>query len=48
VFFSENSIQNLLLFSSRIGFSIFVLLEFGVGMCILDMMLLGGMQRFIG
>jgi hypothetical protein len=40
--FSENLIQNWLMFSGGMGFSIFGLLEFGVGRCFLAMMLLGG------
>jgi hypothetical protein len=48
VLFSENLIQNWLMFSGGMGFSIFGLLEFGVGMCFLAMMLLGGMYRFLG
>jgi hypothetical protein len=40
--------QNWLIFSGGMGFSIFGLLEFGVGRIFFDMMLLGGMRRFIG
>jgi hypothetical protein len=49
VLFSKNLIQNWLMFSGRMGLSIFGLLEFGLaGRCFLDMMLLGGVKRFIG
>jgi hypothetical protein len=48
VLFSENLIQNWLMFSVGIGFSIFGLLGFGVGRGFLDIMLLGGIYRFIG
>jgi hypothetical protein len=42
VLFSENLTQNWLMFSSGMGFSIFGLLEFGVGRCFFAIMLLGG------
>jgi hypothetical protein len=42
VLFSENLIQNWLMFSIGMGLNIFGLLEFGVGICFLDIMLLGG------
>jgi hypothetical protein len=42
VLFSENLIQNWLMFSGGMGFSIFYLLGFGVGICFLEIMLLGG------
>jgi hypothetical protein len=48
VFVSENWIQIFLMFSSGMGFSIFGLLAFGVGKCVLAMIWLGGMYRFIG
>jgi hypothetical protein len=48
VLFSENLIQNWLMFSIGMGLNIFGLLEFGVGICFLDIMLLGGIWRFIG
>jgi hypothetical protein len=48
VLFSENLIQNWLMFLSGMGLSMFGLLEFGVGICFLDIMLLGGIYRFIG
>jgi hypothetical protein len=48
VFVSENFIRNLLMFSGGMGFSIFGLLLFGMGKCVLAMMQLGGMYRFIG
>jgi hypothetical protein len=48
VLFSENLMQNWLMFLGGMGLSIFGLLEFGVGKCFLDIMLLGGMWRFIG
>jgi hypothetical protein len=48
VLFSENLMQNWLMFSGGMGVSIFGLLEFGIGRCFLDMMLLGGIYRFIG
>jgi hypothetical protein len=44
VLFLENLMQNLI----GIGFSIFGLLRFGVGRGFLDIMLLGGIYRFIG
>ena len=48
VFFSENVMQNLLIFSDGMGFSILglLLLVFSAG--IFDMMLLGGTSRHIG
>jgi hypothetical protein len=42
VLFSKNLIQNWLMFSGRMGLSIFGLLEFDVDRCFLDIMLLGG------
>jgi hypothetical protein len=48
VLVSENLIQNWLIFLSGMGFSIFGLLEVGVGICFLDIKLLGGIHRFIG
>jgi hypothetical protein len=48
VLFSENLMQNWLMFSGGMGFSIFGLLEFGVCMCFLAIMLLGGIYRFMG
>jgi hypothetical protein len=36
------------MFSIGMGFNIFGLLEFGVGIYFLDIMLLGGIWRFIG
>jgi hypothetical protein len=42
VFFSENLIQNWLMFLGRMGFSIFGLLGFGLGRCFFDIILLGG------
>jgi hypothetical protein len=48
VLFSKNLIQNWLMFSGGMGFSIFGLLEFGVGRCFLDIMLLGGIWRVMG
>jgi hypothetical protein len=39
VLFSENLIQNWLMFSVRMGLSNFGLLDFGVGRCFLDIML---------
>jgi hypothetical protein len=48
VFFSENLIQSWLIFSGGMGFSIFGLLEFGVGRCFFDIILLEGIWRFIG
>ena len=48
VLFSENLIQNRLMFLGGMGFSIFGLLGFGVGRCFLAMMLLGGIYRFMG
>jgi hypothetical protein len=42
VLFSENLMQNWLMFLVGMGLSIFGLLEFGVGMCFFDIMLLGG------
>jgi hypothetical protein len=48
VFVSENLMRNMLMFSGRMGFSIFGLLLFVVSMCSLDMMLLGGICRHIG
>jgi hypothetical protein len=47
VFVSENLIRNKFIFSRRMGSSILGLL-FGVGVCVLDTMLLGGMFRHIG
>jgi hypothetical protein len=47
VFVSENLIRNKFIFSGGMGFSILGLL-FGVDVCILDTMLLGGMFRHIG
>jgi hypothetical protein len=47
VFFFENLIQNMLIFSGRMGFSILGLL-FGVGVCFFAIMLLGGIFRHIG
>jgi hypothetical protein len=38
VLFSENLMQNWLMFSGGMGLSIFCLLEFGVSRCFLDMM----------
>jgi hypothetical protein len=38
VFVSDNFIQNLLMFLDGMGFSIFVLLLFGMGKCVLAMM----------
>jgi hypothetical protein len=38
VLFSENLTQNWLMFSGGMGFSIFGLLEFGVGRCLFAMM----------
>jgi hypothetical protein len=48
MFFSENWMQNLLMFSGGMGLSIFGLLELDGGGCFLDIMLLGGIYRFIG
>jgi hypothetical protein len=48
VLFSENLIQNWLMFSVGMGFRIFGFLEFGVWRGFLDIMLLGGIYRFIG
>jgi hypothetical protein len=42
VLFSENLMQNWLMFLGGMGFNIFGLLEFGVGRWFLAMMLLGG------
>jgi hypothetical protein len=47
VFVSENLIRNMFIFYGRMGFSILGLL-FGVGVCIFDTMLLGGIFRHIG
>jgi hypothetical protein len=47
-FFSEKLIQSWLIFSGGMGFSIFGLLEFGVGRCFFDIILLEGIWRFIG
>jgi hypothetical protein len=47
VFCSENLIQNLLMFSSGMGFNILGLL-FSVGLCFFAIMLLGGIFRHIG
>jgi hypothetical protein len=47
VFFSENLIQNMLIVSGGMGFSILGLL-FGMGVCFFAMMLLGGIFRHIG
>jgi hypothetical protein len=47
VFFSENFIQNMLIFSSGMGFNILGLL-FGMGVCFFAIMLLGGIFRHIG
>jgi hypothetical protein len=43
VLFLENLMQNWLMFSGGMGLSNFGLLEFGVGICFFDIMLLGGM-----
>jgi hypothetical protein len=40
--------QNLLMFSGGMGFSILGLLFFGVGRCFFYMMLFGGISRHIG
>jgi hypothetical protein len=40
--------QNLLMFSGGMGFSILGLLLFSEGRCFFDMMLFGGISRHIG
>jgi hypothetical protein len=47
VFVSENWMQNMLMFSGGMGFSILGLL-FDAGACFFDIMLLGGISRHIG
>jgi hypothetical protein len=47
VFVSENLIQNMLMFSGGMGFSILGLL-FDVGVCFFAIILLGGISRHIG
>jgi hypothetical protein len=47
VFVSENLMQNMLMFSGGMGFSILDFL-FCTSMCFFDMMLLGGISRHIG
>jgi hypothetical protein len=42
MFVSENLIQNLLMFSGRMEFNIFGVLELDVSKCVFDIMLLGG------
>ena len=48
VFFSENLMQNLLIFSSGMGFSILGWLLFVGGVGVLKIMLLEGISRHIG
>ena len=48
VFFSENLMQNWLIFSGGIGFSILGVLLFGFGVGSFEMILLGGIFRHMG
>jgi hypothetical protein len=48
VFFSENWMQNMLMFSGGMGFSILGLLLIGAATCFFDIRLLGGISRLIG
>ena len=48
VLFSENLMQNWLIFSGGMGFSILGALLFGVGMGIFDIIILEGISRHIG
>jgi hypothetical protein len=48
VFVSKNWMQNMLMFSSGMGFNILGLLLFDAGTCFFDIMLLDGISRHIG